>query len=150
MDAICERIPGPGHFLGWSHWWQDRPDAAAEIAGSRVVAAPALAQTAFVIGSYCLNVAVSTRPVPSCLGTLKVFTTHVNSLFTVSSWMTRFGVVVGEGVVEPPIEGRFARRVGAAMHAHRLLPEPEMAQDALDDLGNEIRCEGRRRQGCAD
>ena len=46
----------------------------------------------------------------------------------------RFGVVVGEGVVEPRIEGRFARRVGAAMHAHPLLPEPEMAQDALDDI----------------
>ena len=30
----------------------------------------------------------------------------------------RFGVVVGEGVVEPRIEGRFARRVGAGMHAH--------------------------------
>jgi hypothetical protein len=26
------------------------------------------------------------------------------------------------------------RRVGAAMHAHPLLPEPEMAQDALDDI----------------
>ena len=46
----------------------------------------------------------------------------------------RFGVVVGEGVVEPRIEGRFAQRVGAAMHAHPLLPEPEMAQDALDDI----------------
>ena len=46
----------------------------------------------------------------------------------------RFGVVVGEGVVEPRIEGRFARRVGAGMHAHPLLPEPEMAQDALDDI----------------
>jgi hypothetical protein len=41
----------------------------------------------------------------------------------------RFGVVVGEGVVEPRIEGRFARRVGAGMHP--LLPEPEMAHDAL-------------------
>ena len=40
----------------------------------------------------------------------------------------RFGVVVGKGVVEPRIEGRFARRVGAAMHAHPLLPEAEMAQ----------------------
>ena len=40
----------------------------------------------------------------------------------------RFGVVVGEGVVEPRIEGRFTRRVGAP-----LLPEPEMAQDALDE-----------------
>jgi hypothetical protein len=46
----------------------------------------------------------------------------------------RFGVVAGEGVVEPRIEGRFARRVGAGMHAHPLLPEPEMAQDALDDI----------------
>jgi hypothetical protein len=46
----------------------------------------------------------------------------------------RFGVVVGEGVVEPRIEGRFARRVGAGMHAQSLLPEPEMAQDALDDI----------------
>ena len=46
----------------------------------------------------------------------------------------RFGVVVGEGVVEPRIEGGFARRVGAGMHAHPLLPEPEMAQDALDDI----------------
>ena len=45
----------------------------------------------------------------------------------------RFGVVVGKGVVEPRIEGRFARRVGAGMHAHPLLPEPEMAQDALDE-----------------
>lgn len=43
--------------------------------------------------------------------------------------MTRFGV--GELVVEPRIEGRFARRVGAGMHAHPLLPGPEMAQDAL-------------------
>ena len=43
----------------------------------------------------------------------------------------RFGVVVGEGVVEPRIEGRFARRVGAGMHASPLLPEPDMAQDAL-------------------
>ena len=42
----------------------------------------------------------------------------------------RFGVVVGEGVVEPRIEGRFARRVGAGMHAPPLLPEPEMAQEA--------------------
>ena len=25
-------------------------------------------------------------------------------------------------------------RVGAAMHTHSLLPEPEMAQDALDDI----------------
>ena len=48
--------------------------------------------------------------------------------------MTRFGVVVGEGVVEPRIEGRFARRVGAGMHAHPLLAEPEMAQNALDDI----------------
>jgi hypothetical protein len=31
----------------------------------------------------------------------------------------RFGVVVGEGVVEPRIEGRFARRVYAGMHAPR-------------------------------
>jgi len=46
----------------------------------------------------------------------------------------RFGVVVGEGVVEPRIEGRFARRVDAAMHAHPLLPEPEMAQDAIPFL----------------
>ena len=46
----------------------------------------------------------------------------------------RFGVVVGEGVVEPRIEGRFARRVGAGMHAPPLLPEPELAQDALDDI----------------
>ena len=45
----------------------------------------------------------------------------------------RFGVVVGEGVVEPRIEGLFARRVGAGVHAHPLLPEPEMAQDALDE-----------------
>jgi hypothetical protein len=42
----------------------------------------------------------------------------------------RFGVVVGEGVVEPRIEGRFARRVGAGMHAHPLLPEPEMVSDS--------------------
>ena len=46
----------------------------------------------------------------------------------------RFGVVVGEGVVESRIEGRFTQRVGAGMHAHPLLPEPEMAQDALDDI----------------
>ena len=46
----------------------------------------------------------------------------------------RFGVVVGPGVVEPRIKGRFARRVGAGMHAHPLLPEPEMAQDVLDDI----------------
>jgi hypothetical protein len=38
----------------------------------------------------------------------------------------RFGVVVGEEVLEPRIEGRFARRVGAGMHAHPLLPESEM------------------------
>jgi hypothetical protein len=46
----------------------------------------------------------------------------------------RFVVVVGEGVVEPRIEGRFARRVGGAMHSQSLLPELEMAQDALDDI----------------
>ena len=46
----------------------------------------------------------------------------------------RFGMVVGEGVVEPRIEGRFAWRVGAGMHALPLLPEPEMAQDALDNI----------------
>ena len=28
----------------------------------------------------------------------------------------------------------FTRRVGVGMHAHPLLPEPEMAQDALDDI----------------
>ena len=42
--------------------------------------------------------------------------------------------VVGAGVVEPPIEGRFARRVGAGMHAHPSCQKPEMAQDALDDI----------------
>jgi hypothetical protein len=41
---------------------------------------------------------------------------------------------VGEGVVEPRIDGRFTRRVGTGMHAHPLLPEPEMAQDALDEI----------------
>ena len=33
----------------------------------------------------------------------------------------RFGVVVGEGVVKPRIEGHFARWVRAAMHLHPLL-----------------------------
>ena len=45
----------------------------------------------------------------------------------------RFNVVVGEGVVEPRIKGRLARQVGAGIHAHHLRPEPEMAQDELDD-----------------
>ncbi len=46
----------------------------------------------------------------------------------------RFGVVVGEVVVELRIEGRFAPRVGAAVHSHPFLPEPEMTQNALNDI----------------
>ena len=45
----------------------------------------------------------------------------------------RFGVVVGEGVVEPRMEG--FSPAGRCRNARAsLLPEPEMAQDSLDDI----------------
>jgi hypothetical protein len=44
----------------------------------------------------------------------------------------------GKGLVESPIEGRFARRVAVPECTHPLLPEPEMAQDALDDISSSM------------
>ena len=46
----------------------------------------------------------------------------------------RLGVAVREGVVEPPLDNGFGRRVGAGTDSDLLLPEPEVAQDALDHL----------------
>ena len=50
-----------------------------------------------------------------------------------SACLSSFGVVRGRGR-QVTDRGRFARRVGAGMHAPPLVPEPEMAQDALDDI----------------
>jgi hypothetical protein len=46
----------------------------------------------------------------------------------------RFSVVVGERVVEPRIEGLSPGGSVPQCHAHPLFPEPEMAQDALNDI----------------
>ncbi len=42
-----------------------------------------------------------------------------------------FGVVVGEGLIQPGLDDRLPRRAGGGRDAHTLFPQAEMAQDAL-------------------
>ncbi len=45
----------------------------------------------------------------------------------------RFGVIVGERVIEPGLDDRGRWRIGTAMHPHPFFPQAEMAQDLFDD-----------------
>ena len=46
----------------------------------------------------------------------------------------RFGVIIGEGIIQPGLDDGFARWVGPGVNTDALLPQTEVAEDALDHL----------------